>query len=97
MLYFNENAVIAFVSGVVLPEPEHFRVQPYRYLLKSADIDERMRDIGELLLETKRRSRREVAEVVSDGEAWRVPVGSILYIEKTKRGSRLTVEAGKSL
>ena len=28
------------------------------------------------------------------GEAWRVPVGSILYIEKTKRGSRLTVEAG---
>ena len=90
----NENAVIAFVSGVVLPEPEHFRVQPYRYLLKSADIDERMRDIGELLLETKRRSRREVAEVVSDGEAWRVPVGSILYIEKTKRGSRLTVEAG---
>lgn len=90
----NENAVIAFVSGVVLPEPEHFRVQPYRYLLKSADIDERMRDIGELLLETKRRSRREVAEVVSDGEARRVPVGSILYIEKTKRGSRLTVEAG---
>ncbi|MCI8824066.1 MAG: hypothetical protein HFI15_16485, partial [Lachnospiraceae bacterium] len=46
--------MIAFVSGVVLPEPEHFRVQPYRYLLKSADIDERMRDIGELLLETKR-------------------------------------------
>ncbi len=97
MLYFNENAVIAFVSGVVLPEPEHFRVQPYRYLLKSADIDERMRDIGELLLETKRRSRREMAEVASDGEARRVPVGSILYIEKTKRGSRLTVEAGKSL
>ena len=31
----NENAVIAFVSGVVLPEPEHFRVQPYRYLLKA--------------------------------------------------------------
>ena len=90
----NENAVIAFVSGVVLPEPEHFRVQPYRYLLKSADIDERMRDIGELLLETKRRSRREVAEVVSDGEARRVPVESILYIEKIKRGSRLTVEAG---
>lgn len=32
--------------------------------------------------------------VASDGEARRVPVGSILYIEKTKRGSRLTVEAG---
>lgn len=90
----NENAVIAFVSGVVLPKPEHFRVQPYRYLLKSADIDERMRDIGELLLETKRCGRREMVEVASDGRAQRIPVGSILYIEKTKRGSRLTVEAG---
>lgn len=86
-------AVIAFVSGVILPEPEHFRVQPYRYLLKNSDADERMRDIEELLRETKRRSHNEMAEVVSDGEAQRVPVGSILYIEKTKRGSLLTVEA----
>ena len=90
----DEGAVIAFVSGVILPEPEHFRVQPYRYLLKNSDADERMRDMEELLRETKRRSRGEIAEVVSDGEAQRVPVGSILYIEKTKRGSRLTVEAG---
>ena len=87
-------AVIAFVSGVILPEPEHFRVQPYRYLLKNSDADERMRDMEELLRETKRRSRGEMAEVVSDGEAQRVPVRSILYIEKTKRGSCLTVEAG---
>lgn len=90
----NRNVVIAFVSGVILPEPEHFRVQPYRYLLKNSDADERMRDIEELLRETKRRSQNEIAEVVSDGEAWRIPVGSILYIEKTKRGSMLTVEDG---
>lgn len=88
------NVVIAFVSGVVLPEPEHFRVQPYRYLLKNSDVDERMRDMEELLRETKRRSHSEMVEVVSDGEARRVPVGSILYIEKTKRGSRLTIEGG---
>ena len=89
----NESVVIAFVSGVILPEPEHFRVQPYRYLLKNSDADERMGDLEELLLETKRRICGEMAEVVSDGEAQRVPVGSILYIEKAKRGSLLTVEA----
>ena len=89
----NEGVVLAFVSGVILPEPEHFWVQPYRYLLKNSDADVRMRDIEELLRETKRRSRSEMAEVVRDGEAQRVPVGSILYIEKTKRGSLLTVEA----
>ena len=85
MLYFNENAVIAFVSGVVLPEPEHFRVQPYRYLLKSADIDERMRDIGELLLETKRRSRREMAEVASDGRRG-VFLSEVFFTLKRQRG-----------
>lgn len=89
----NEGAVIAFVSGVVLPEPEHFRVQPYRYLLKNTDAEERMRDIGELLREAQRRSRSEVVEVASDGEARRVPIRQILYIEKAKRGSRLIVEA----
>lgn len=81
----NEGVVIAFVSGVVLPQPEHFRVQPYRYLLKNTDAGERMRDIGELLREAKRRSRSEMVEVVSDGEARRVPIGQILYIEKAKR------------
>lgn len=89
-------AVIAFVSGVILPEPAHFRVQPYRYLLKNSDADERMRDIEELLRETKRRSLNEMVEVVSDGEAQRVPVGSILYIEKARRGSRLTVDDGSA-
>ncbi len=89
----SEGVVIAFVSGVVLPEPEHFRVQPYRYLLKNTDAGERMRDIGELLRETKRRSHSEMVEVVSDGEARRVPIGQILYIEKAKRGSRLIIES----
>lgn len=89
----NEGVVIAFVSGVVLPEPQHFRVQPYRYLLKNTDTGEWMRDIEELLRETKRRSRSEMVEVTNDGEARRVPIGQILYIEKAKRGSRLIIEA----
>lgn len=92
----DDFAVIAFVSGVILPKPEHFKVQPYRYLMKNSDADERRRDIEELLRETKRRNLNEMAEVVFDGEAWRIPVRSILYIEKVKRGSLLTVEDGSA-
>ena len=88
----DDSAVIAFVSGVILPKPEHFKVQPYRYLLKNADKDEISLDIEELLRETKRRSLNEMVEVVCDGEARRIPIRSILYIAKAKRGSLLTVE-----
>lgn len=87
----DDPAVIAFISGVVLPEPEHFRVQPYRYLLKSADPDEIRRDVEELLRETKCRCLNETVEVTGDGKAWRVPIRSILYVAKAKRGSLFTV------
>lgn len=88
----DDSAVLAFVSGIVLPEPAHFRVQPYRYLLKSADPEEIRLDIEELLKETKRRSHSETVEVAGDGRACRVPVKNILYIAKAKRGCLLTVE-----
>ena len=88
----DDSVVIAFVSGVILPKPEHFKVQPYRYLLKNADKDEISRDIEELLRETKRRNLNEMVEVVCDGEARRIPIRSIFYIAKAKRGSLLTVE-----
>lgn len=88
----DDSAVLAFISGVISPEPEHFRVQPYRYLLKNADPEERCRDVEELLRETKRRCRSETVEVVSDGKAWRIPVRDILYVAKARRGCQLTIQ-----
>lgn len=85
-------AVIAFVSGIVLPKPEHFRVQPYRYLVKNSDTGQMCRDIDELLRETKRRSLEETVEVARDGEARRIFIRDIIYIEKIKRGSLLIVK-----
>lgn len=88
----DDSVVIAFISGVILPEPQHFRVQPYRYLLKKSDPEEMCRDLEELLRETKRRCYGETVEVAGDGKAWRIPVENILYIAKAKRGSLLTIE-----
>lgn len=85
-------AVIAFVSGVILPNPEHFRVQPYRYLVKNVDAGQMSRNIEELLRETKRKCLNETVEVARDGEARRIFIQNIIYIAKVKRGSLLTVE-----
>lgn len=88
----NEDVVLAFVSGIVMPKPEHFEVQPYRYLLKKIDTDKMQQYVSDLLLEMKQRKKNSIIEVVGDSKAYRVPIKDILYIYRSKRKSVLVVE-----
>lgn len=85
----SKNVVLAFCSGIIEPKPEHFEVQPYRYLLKNIDTDKMQDNISDLLIEMKRRKKRCMIEVASDGKAFRVDNDDILYIYRIKRGSVL--------
>lgn len=85
----DRDTVIAFISGVVLPQPEHFEAGPCRYLLKTFDTEKLQKGITELLREMRHRYQEERIEVVSDGQAWRILPEDILYVSKAKRGSRL--------
>jgi len=87
----SERTVLAFCSGVVMPLPEHFEVQPYRYFMKQSEPDKVEQIISDLLIEMMRRNISKI-EIVSDGRALRIPTDQILYIERQKRGSRLSVE-----
>ena len=60
-----------------MPQPEHFEVQPYRYLLKKIDTDKMQKNVSDLLLEMKQRKRNSIVEVVSDGKAYRVYIKDI--------------------
>lgn len=88
----NETAVLAFCSGVIMPQPEHFEVQPYRYLVKKIDIEKMQKNISDLLLEMKNCKKRNMVEIVSDGKAHRVDVKDIVYLYRMKRGSVFVVE-----
>ena len=88
----NENAVLAFCSGVVMPQSKHFEVQPYRYLLKQFDQKKLEKNITDLLQEMKRREKQTVIEVVNDGNAWKINCQDILYISRLKRGSLFLIK-----
>lgn len=91
----NKDAVIAFCSGVVMPSPEHFEVQPYRYIVKKIDTTEIEKIVTDLLLEMKERKAKKtkkVVEVVSAGKACRIDPSDILYVSREKRTSVLVVE-----
>lgn len=88
----NEDVVLAFCSGVIMPEPKHFEVQPYRYLLKKIDTDKMQESVSDLLMEMKKRRKNRTIEVASDGKAYRLNVKDIVYVSRLKRGSVLIVE-----
>ena len=87
----NSSVVLAFCSGVIMPQPEHFEVQPYRYLLKKVETDKMQSVISELLIEMKCRKGNEI-EVVYDGRACRINVKNILYVSRIHRRSELEIE-----
>lgn len=88
----NKNAVLAFCSGIIMPAPEHFEVQPYRYILKEIDADKMQKTISDLLIEMKSRKKNCIIEVADDGKAYRVNINDIIYIYRLKRGSVFVVE-----
>ena len=45
----NKDLILVFVSGIYLPTPESFCVQPYRYLLKQSNPSEIQRELGTIL------------------------------------------------
>ena len=87
----NEKVVIAFCTGVCAPLPEHFDVQPYRYLMKQYNNSKMDQKIGELLDEMKRKKQIKYLDIVSDGKAAKINIDDILYISRLKRGSRVYI------
>lgn len=82
----NQDAVLVFCTGIQLPQPEFFDVQPFRYLMKNYTenkIDEELKNIINKMIENK----KEVYIVVrNDGRMDKIAIDNITYISNIKRG-----------
>lgn len=88
---YNKEIVVAFCSAVCMPQPEYFEVQPFRYLMKYETVEKQKQIIQDLLTEMKRCSHKMRLEVSADGKAMLLDAQEILYMEKMKRGTRITL------
>lgn len=82
----NQEAVLVFCTGVQLPKPEFFDVQPFRYLMKNyseSKINKELKNIIEKMVEN---SKETFLVVLSDGKMSKVSVNDITYISNLKRG-----------
>lgn len=82
----NKEAVLVFCTGVQLPKPEFFDVQPFRYLMKNYEeekIDKEIENIVYKMIENK----KEVFIIVcSDSKVNKISIDDITYISNLKRG-----------
>lgn len=92
----NQEAVLVFCTGVQLPKPEFFDVQPFRYLMKNyseSKINKELKNIIEKMVEN---SKETFLVVLSDGKMSKVSVNDITYISNLKRGCCIHVFSKKN-
>lgn len=87
----NQNIVLVFVSGIYLPTPESFYVQPYRYLLKQSNPSEIQRELRAILEYTKEHKGKRYFIAEYDGMYQKIDIDEILYISIIRRGCEIHI------
>lgn len=85
------DTVLVFCSGVCPPSVESFKVTPYRYLLKSYSEHEFVCEMKEIISEVKRNTKEIFIIGHYRNKVIKVKFRNVLYIENSKRGSRVVV------
>ena len=96
----NKDLILVFVSGIYLPTPESFCVQPYRYLLKQSNPSEIQRELGSILTYTKEHTGKKYFIAEDDGMYQKTDIDEILYFSIIRRGCEIHIlqnGAGKIL
>ena len=87
----NKDLILVFVSGIYLPTPESFCVQPYRYLLKQSNPSEIQRELGKILTYTKEHKGKKYFIVEDDGMYQKIDIDEILYFSIIRRGCEIHI------
>ena len=85
----DKEAVLVFCSGVYMPNPELFNVNPFRYLIKQKNEEETQETIHMILEYVRNCRKREYFTLTGDGSCTRIEVNDILYFSIIKRGSEV--------
>lgn len=93
---YNEESILVFCTGVQLPKPEFFNVQPFRYLMKNYTETKLKKEI-EIILSKMIENKKEIFIIVrNDGKMNKILINDITYISNLKRGCLIHVFSKKN-
>lgn len=87
----NKDLILVFISGIYLPTPESFCVQPYRYLLKQSNPSEIQKELRTILTYTKEHKGKKYFIAEDDGMYQKIDIDEILYFSIIRRGCEIHI------
>lgn len=87
----NKDLILIFISGIYLPTPESFCVQPYRYLLKQSKPSEIQKELRTILKYTQERKGKKYFIAEDDGMYQKIDIDEILYFSIIRRGCEIHI------
>lgn len=87
----NKDAVVVFCSGVMLPTPEIFKVQPFRYLVKQAGRKAIQKEITDILGEMIQKVQVPYFTIRYDGKIIRIRIDGIIYVSIYHKQSKIYI------
>lgn len=82
----DQDTVLVFCTGVQLPKPEFFEVQPFRYLMKFYDEMRLKRELSIILNRMVENKKDHYFVSIYDGCTRKINLEQIMYISNIKRG-----------
>lgn len=87
----NQDAVLVFCSGVVLPTTETFKAQPFRYLVKQAGKKAMQKEIKDILVQMVQKVQTPYLTVQYNGKIMRIRIDGIIYISIYRKQSKIHI------
>jgi DNA-binding LytR/AlgR family response regulator len=88
----DQNTVLVFLTGIVIPSADAFKVTPFRYLLKQLPENQFETELMEIFTEVNR--KRQYITVKSGPDLMRINVDSILYLTIANRSVDIVTDNG---
>ena len=89
----DRNSVLIFLTGIVIPTADAFKVTPFRYLLKQLPEHQFEAELQEIFAEVNRRNQHIVNK--SGADLIRLNIDSILYLTIANRSVDVVTDHGK--
>lgn len=84
------DVIIVFESGIRMPTPELFRVQPYRYITKQFVKNKMEFEVKEILDKMVSKQKKYLT-AMGNGKCFKINLNDIIYITLVKRGCEIWI------
>lgn len=89
----DEDVILVFYSGIRIPTPDMFKVQPYRYITKQFSKNQMELEVKEVLDKMLQMDKKYFS-TVRNGKIYRINLNDIVCISLLKRGCEIKLRSG---